>query len=102
MDSKNRLNYRLTTDLTTHLSLARGFSPPTLEEIRTNEGTVNTDLEAEIGTNIEWGVRAYLFEKRWFVDGSLFYFWLNDAIVQQQTERGTLIFLNAGETTNLE
>ena len=93
------LNYRLTTDLTTHLSLARGFSPPTLEEIRTNEGTVNTDLEAEIGTNIEWGVRAYLFEKRWFVDGSLFYFWLNDAIVQQQTERGTLIFLNAGETT---
>lgn len=93
------LNYRLTTDLTTHLSLARGFSPPTLEEIRTNEGTVNTDLEAEIGTNIEWGVRAYVFDKRWFVDGSLFYFWLNDAIVQQQTERGTLIFLNAGETT---
>ena len=35
----------------------------------------------------------------YFIDGSLFYFWLKDAIVQQQTERGTLIFLNAGETT---
>lgn len=93
------LNYRLNTELTTHLSLARGFSPPTLEEIRTNEGTVNTGLEAEIGTNVEWGVRAYLFNKRWFIDGSLFYFWLKDAIVQQQTQRGTLIFLNAGETT---
>ncbi len=93
------LNYRLNTELTTHLSLARGFSPPTLEEIRTNEGTVNKSLEAEIGTNVEWGVRAYLLNKRWFIDGSLFYFWLKDAIVQQQTERGTLTFLNAGETT---
>lgn len=92
------LNYRINPELTTHLSFARGFSPPTLEEIRTNEGAVNTGLEAEIGTNIEWGVRAYLFNKRWFVDGSVFYFWLNEAIVQQQTERGTLVFQNAGET----
>ncbi len=92
------LNYRFNPELTTHLSLARGFSPPTLEEIRTNEGAVNTGLEAEIGTNIEWGVRAYLFNKRWFIDGSVFYFWLNEAIVQQQTERGTLVFQNAGET----
>ena len=28
----------------------------------------------------------------------MFYFWLNEAIVQQQTERGTLVFQNAGET----
>ena len=92
------LNYRINPELTTHLSFALGFSPPTLEEIRTNEGAVNTGLEAEIGTNIEWGIRAYLFNKRWFVDGSVFYFWLNEAIVQQQTERGTLVFQNAGET----
>lgn len=92
------LNYEFNSNTSTYLSLARGFSPPTLEEIRTNEGSVNSELEAEVGTNIEWGFRGYFWNQRWFVDASFFYFWLKEAIVQQQTERGTLVFQNAGST----
>ncbi len=92
------LNYEFSPNASTYLSFARGFSPPTLEEIRTNEGSVNKGLEAELGTNIEWGFRGYLWDQQWFVDASFFYFWLKEAIVQQQTERGTLVFQNAGST----
>ena len=78
-----------------------GFSPPTIEEIRTNEGSINQDLHPEIGFNIEYGIRGYPFKGRWGFDFTTFYYRLKDSIVQQQSDRGTTLFRNAGSTNQL-
>lgn len=75
-----------------------GFSPPTIEEFRTNEGSINMNLEAEEGLNYELGIRGYLKDGRFQYDITGFYFQLDESIVQQQSERGTVLFENAGNT----
>ncbi|GAA5220893.1 TonB-dependent receptor [Membranihabitans marinus] len=81
-----------------HASVSYGFSPPTIEEIRTNEGSINEALEAERGSNFELGLRKFFIQDRLYVDATAFYYLLDETIVQQQSERGTVLFLNAGST----
>src|SRR5690606_20996290 len=51
------LNYGISAFSSVYGSVSGGFSPPTIDEVRTNEGSVNLDLEAEKGTNFEVGYR---------------------------------------------
>ncbi|EMR02217.1 TonB-dependent receptor family protein [Cesiribacter andamanensis] len=79
--------------------ISRGFSPPSLDEIRTNEGSLNQDLEAERGTNYELGVRTSLLKGT--ISGSLtaYYLHLQQTITSFVTEGSTVAqFRNAGET----
>lgn len=78
---------------------ADGFSPPTLDEFRTNEGSLNLDLRPEIGTNYELG---YRYNTR-FVDLEAigFLFALDEAITTFTDDRGTQLFRNAGRTRQL-
>ncbi len=92
------LAWKFHPSITAHSSLSFGFSPPTVEEIRTNEGSINTDLEPEKGINYEAGVRGYTWNGRFQFDLTLFYMMMRESIVQQQTPRGTIIFTNAGST----
>ncbi|HBH23579.1 MAG TPA: TonB-dependent receptor, partial [Cytophagales bacterium] len=48
---------KLTASLSVHGSISTGFSPPTTEEVRTSDGAINDDLEAEKGINYEVGIR---------------------------------------------
>ncbi len=89
---------RLTESITAFGGIGYGFSPPTIEEVRTNEGSINQGLQPEIGTNIELGIRGYTFEGKWGFDATTFYYRLSDSIVQQQSQRGTALFRNAGST----
>lgn len=89
---------RLQPNLSVHASVSLGFSPPTIEEVRTNEGSINTNLEPERGTNYEAGVRGYTKNARLSYDITAFYYRLDETIVQQQSERGTVLFNNAGNT----
>ena len=74
-----------------------GFSPPTLDEFRTNEGSLNTDLAPEIGTNYEVGYRGGF--GKWSVNATVFHFRLDEAITSFADERGTQLFRNSGRTT---
>ncbi len=89
---------KLTQTVTAYGGLGYGFSPPTIEEVRTNEGSINRGLQPEIGTNLELGIRGFTGQGRWGFDASTFFYRLNDSIVQQQSERGTALFRNAGST----
>ncbi len=80
-----------------HGSMSYGFSPPNIEDVRTNEGSINLNLKPEKGINYEIGYRGNVAEKLNF-DLTAFYFQLNETIVQQQSERGTVLFVNAGST----
>lgn len=92
---------RITSAITIYTGVGYGFSPPTLEEVRTNEGSINLDLQPEQGTNLETGIRGYTLKGRFSFDASVFYYSLNNSIVQQQSERGTTLFENSGSTSQL-
>ncbi len=92
---------KITPRITAHGSVGTGFSPPTIEEVRTNEGSINLNLEAETGINYEAGIRGNAFEGRLGYDVVAFFFKLNNSIVQQANpdpNRDTFVFRNAGKT----
>ncbi|TVP45828.1 MAG: TonB-dependent receptor [Mongoliibacter sp.] len=79
-----------------HGSISSGFSPPTIAEVRTNEGSINLDLEAERGINYEAGYRSRfgIFN----LDFTAFYFKLDQTITTFANEQGVVLFRNAGAT----
>ncbi len=81
-----------------HGSISYGFSPPTIEEVRTNEGSINLGLEPERGTNYEVGLRGNTLNGKLNFDLTAFYFQLDETIVQQESDRGTVLFTNTGNT----
>ncbi len=81
-----------------HASISMGYSPPTIEDVRTNEGSINLGLKPEIGINYEAGIRAALWKKRVSIDWTAYYFNLSNTIVQQSSPRGTVVFENSGST----
>ncbi|SEA11137.1 TonB-dependent receptor [Pedobacter hartonius] len=95
------LSYLFTPDLSARASISRGYSPPTLAEIRSSDNIINTQLEPEKGWNYETGFRYQLAQKRISIDVTGFYYRLNNAIVRRQNENGTEFFINAGGTKQL-
>lgn len=84
--------------LSLHGSISQGFSPPSLREFRTNEGSINTDLQPERGNNYELGIRGKLLNRRLFYDLVFFHFRLEQTIVNYQDPSGVVLFRNAGAT----
>jgi iron complex outermembrane receptor protein len=95
------ISYLFTADLSARASVSRGYSPPTLAEIRSNDNRINTDLQPEKGWNYETGLRYQLAEKRIFIDLTGFYYRLSNAIVSRRNENATEYFTNAGGTKQL-
>ncbi len=77
---------------------ARGFSPPTSSELLPSTSVINTSLKAEGGWNYELGMRGRFAKQRLWLDANIFYFQLNDAIVQRRDASGADFFTNAGST----
>jgi len=90
------LNYQFNDYSGVYGSISSGFSPPTIDEIRTNEGSLNLSLEAEKGTNYELGYR--LGKDRLTFEATLFYFKLDQTITTYTNPQGVVLFRNAGST----
>ncbi len=93
---RGALNYQLNQYSSVFGSVSSGFSPPTIDEVRTNEGSLNLDLEAERGINYEIGYR--MGRNRFNADVSAFYFKLDETITTFTNEQGVVLFRNAGST----
>ena len=89
---------KLNTTTAVHGSISLGFSPPTIEEVRTGEGSINTALDAERGVNYELGIRGNTLNGRLNYDVTGFFFKLDETIVQRESARGTVLFVNTGDT----
>lgn len=98
------LNYLPSPQLAIRATLSRGYSPPTLAEIRSSNNLINPELQPESGWNQEIGFRLGTGQGRWQADASVFRYHLTEAIVRQLDRGGTEYFLNAGGTrqTGLE
>jgi iron complex outermembrane receptor protein len=85
-----------------HLSVfantSKGFSPPSLAEVRPSTNTYNADLQAETGTNYELGFRGKLFGGKLSADMTVYDFSLNHTIVPRHQADGAEYFINAGKT----
>ncbi len=90
------LSYMLAPQWVWRASVSRGYSPPTLEEVRASDQVINTALEAETGWNYETGFRWQPGNRRIAVDGSVFYYRMEDAIIRQVLETDAEFFGNAG------
>ncbi len=80
-----------------YASVAKGFSPPTTEELLPSGGAINLQLTAEDGINYDLGLRGTFF-KTLNVDINAFLFQLENTIVQRRDAGGGSFFLNAGKT----
>ncbi|MBF9255448.1 TonB-dependent receptor [Pontibacter sp. 172403-2] len=90
---------RITRQISVHASVSSGFSPPTEEEILPSDGSLNTALEAEKGTNYEAGIRGFAGHGKLSFDVVGFYFRLKETIVSRQDVSGVAVFRNVGATS---
>ncbi len=93
------LLYRIRKDISLHISASKGYSPPTLAEIRPSAGGISSDLQAEYGWSYEAGVKSSMLRSRINLDLTVFSFDLNNAIVRRTNAAGAEYFVNAGGTT---
>lgn len=83
-----------------YTSVAKGFSPPTTEELLPSGGAINLGLNAEDGVNFDVGSRGTLFKRTGF-DVNAFLFTLKNTIVQRRDASGGSFYLNAGKTRQM-
>lgn len=84
-------------DINVYSSISKGFSPPTTAELLPTGSAVNLGLNAEEGTNYDVGLKARFWNKL-YVDANMFWFGLNNTIVQRRDAGGGDYFVNAGKT----
>ncbi|MDB5110923.1 MAG: TonB-dependent receptor, partial [Mucilaginibacter sp.] len=92
------LSYQVTNDFIWRASASRGYSTPTTAEIRPTDNIINTALQAQYGWNYETGFRLRSKDESLFIDASVFYYHLQNAIVRRLNPDETEYYVNAGGT----
>lgn len=92
-------SFQITGNFVWRASVSRGYSTPTTAEIRPTDNIINTSLGAEDGWNYETGLRLRNQDESMFIDASVFYYRLNNAIVQRSNPDETVYYVNAGGTS---
>lgn len=92
------LSYKISDNLALRSSVSRGYSPPTIAEVRASDNKINTNLESETGWNYEAGFRLRNRRDRLWLDASIFQYRLENAIVRRVNADDTEFYLNAGGT----
>lgn len=95
---KAALSYLITSDFSARASISKGYSPPTIAEVRSSDNNINNNLQAELGWNYEIGLRYKTKNNRFYAAGNLFTYRLKDAIVRRLNQNDTEYFINAGGT----
>jgi iron complex outermembrane receptor protein len=90
---------KLNENVSIYGSVSKGFSPPTLAEVRPSAGTYNNSLNPEHGISYELGVRGGLWSQQLLFDIDGYVFELDETIVIQRTADGAEYFVNAGNTS---
>ncbi len=81
-----------------YVQFNKGYSAPTIAEIRPSAGGIYSGLQAEYGWNKELGIKLSAIHNRLSWVASVFDFRLKDAIVRQVNGNGAEYFMNAGST----
>lgn len=90
---------KITSSFSVYANVSKGFSPPSLAEVRPSAGTYNNSLNPERGISFEAGARGNLFKEQLVFDVNAYDFQLDETIVIQRTADGAEYFINAGKTS---
>jgi iron complex outermembrane receptor protein len=90
--------YQLSKQIAMYGLATKGFSPPSLAEIRPSTNIFNTKLQPELGWNFELGLKGGLWRNRLLFDINYYNFRLQNAIVTRTNANGSQFFVNAGNT----
>lgn len=90
-------SYLLREGLAIRGSISKGYSPPTIAEVRSSDNIINPDLEAETGVNYEIGIRWETVGRRFIADVSLYNYTMDNGIVRHLRNNGAEFYVNAGE-----
>ena len=92
------LSYQLTSNFAWRASVSRGYSTPTTAEIRPTDHTINPNLQAESGLNYETGFRLRNTDESMYLDASVFWYQIQNAIVPRFNANETEYYINVGGT----
>ncbi|MFC3559775.1 TonB-dependent receptor [Pedobacter jamesrossensis] len=95
---KLAVSYLLSPEFSLRSSVSKGYSPPTIAEVRSSDNNINNNLQAEKGWNYELGLRYKTKNNRFYANGNIFNYQLKDAIVRRLNTNDTEYFINAGGT----
>ncbi len=95
---KAGISYQASPLFAFRASVSKGYSTPTLSEIRSSDNQINTALQPENGWNYEAGLRFRSANNFIWWDLTCFYYKLSSAIVRRVNEMGQEYFINAGGT----
>jgi iron complex outermembrane receptor protein len=90
-------SYQLANTMALRASISKGYSTPTLAEVRSSDNTINTNLLAESGVNYELGYKIQGINKRWLLDLSIYQYNMDNGIVRNLNDAGVEFYANAGE-----
>lgn len=90
-------SYLILDNWSIRASVSKGYSPPTIAEVRSSDNIINTDLAAENGVNYEMGSRWESINKRFGADLSLYHYKMKNGIVRKLRDNGAEFYVNAGE-----
>ncbi|CAH0161621.1 Vitamin B12 transporter BtuB [Pedobacter sp. Bi27] len=95
---KAALSYLIANDISVRASVSKGYSTPTIAEVRSSDNNINNDLQAESGWNYELGLRYKTGNNRFYANGNIFHYELKNAIVRRLNQNDAEYFINAGGT----
>jgi iron complex outermembrane receptor protein len=90
-------SFLISNQIALRASISRGYSAPTIAEVRPSDIIINTELDAETGTNYEMGMRWNTQNRRFIADIALYDYRMNNGIVRQVRDNGADYYINAGE-----
>ncbi|MDO5654724.1 MAG: TonB-dependent receptor [Flavobacteriaceae bacterium] len=92
------ISYQIWENFAIRAKLAKGNSPPTVEEIRSSNRQINNELQPEFGWNKEIGFRKKIGDFL-YIETNFFDFEMKGAIVRRQDDNGEEFYVNAGGTS---
>jgi len=92
--------YRPRPEINIYGTVSHGFSPPTLEETLTPDGTINPEIQPEQGWNFEIGSRGSNLGGKFSYELTFYTMHIRDLLVAQRTDFDQFIGVNAGKTTH--
>ena len=92
------ISKKIIPQLLLYASVAKGFSPPTTQELLPSTSVISTGLNAEEGLNYETGIKSSWLQQRLYIEVNAFYYRLQNAIVLRRDSSNADYFVNAGST----
>jgi len=94
-------SYQIDSSKYLYAGVSHGFSPPTLSETLTPDGTINPDIQPETGYNFEIGSRGSDSKGKLWWDVSFFQMNIRDLLVARRVGDDQFVGINAGKTSHM-